>query len=865
MLRKFTALLIALSMLTFPVMAQETEDTYDEYARNLLIGLSLMNEDEATVSDAAQAVTRAELARVLVRLSGNDVSVTGENAFTDVPDSHPDYAYIYHSSLLGFMSGDGAGSFRPDDNILTEEAAAGFVRLLGYGTIAGAYPEGYYNMAIRLGLFTGATIERGKNISKADLVKLTKNALDIDLMLQTDYTNGGAYEILEKETVLTYNLRIRRGRGIIDKNHIAGLTVTSGTGEGKVCINGVEFLAGKTNAAELLGYRAEFYYKEAAANDGEKELLYIDTQNFNDILVIDSDDIADLQGSILTYTNDRNKPDSIILSAKADLLYNGVPAPFAKEDIKITDGYISLIDNDRDNEYDVISVEKYTTLVVERVDSTNGIIYSKYKAIEQNFTYNRDDVGKKVFFYDRKGNLYNPSGLGEWDVISIKRDKEKKRTFVYTTVTEVKGTVSAVSEEDGYEICVNDKWYKVADYIKADAQLGDTRFFYLDLKGKIVASRESESSDFFWAYVCKGATEGALSTKYVLQIFEESGNVIVRDVAKNLKINDTPYKTVSAQKTACEAIFDKIVKVKLNDLGEIHEILTEASGEFSQVTFKNTSGIYTSNAQIFGGEVALKSDTLNFRVSTNGDTEKYKIVVGSSSWPDKMEYKKYKDYKFFVSKGSLEADVVLMKYDGTKATSTSLPCYIVDRYVHTRDADGEYVIKLFCYNRTTAETVIIKDENIIRTARPMNGDNKNIEIGRGDIIRVGTGVGGYAYNLVMVYDASEDDLYVGTTGVSYSDRTDYAHTSRSTRGYIYDISGGVFILAATAGDASTIEAAPKELHRRSVPVVVYNEAEDEIRTGTLDDAYSYMEAGENATRAIVYTRNGNPYAVFLYR
>ncbi len=863
MLRKLTALLLIISMLTIPVMAQEKEDVYDEYARNLLIGLSVMTENELAPSDASDFVTRAELARVLVRLSGNDVSIAAENPFKDVASDHPDYAYIYYASLLGFMSGDGAGKFRPDDYITTEEATAAFIRLLGYNGVVGAYPEGHYNMAVRLGLFVGATIERGKNISKADLVRLTENALNVDLMIQTDYTDGGAYEILKNETILTYNLYIRKGKGIIDKNHIAGLTVTSGVGDGRVCIDGTEFLAGKTNAAELLGYRVEYYYRESA---GERELLYIDSKSFNDILVIDSEDIENLSGNVLTYTDDRGKIEKLTLSSRADLLYNGVPVPFAYENIKITDGGITLIDNNRDGIYDVISVEKYITLVVERVDSINGIIYSKYKTGAQNFTYDMNDVGKEIFFYDRKGVLCDPSTITEWDVVSIKQDKEKKRTFVYTTVTEIKGTVSQTSVDDDYKICVNDKWYKVADYIKSEAQLGDRRFFYLDLKGKIVAAREPEASEYFWAYVHNGATEGAISSKYVLQIFEESGNVVVRDVAKNLKIDATPYKTVSTQKTACEALFGEVVKVKLNDLGEIREIMTTRGGAFSKKDLRNAE--YIKESQIFGGQAALNDDTVTFRIPNSGNTDKFVVTLGEKEYDDESAY----SYSVYVAGDSIEADAILCKYNDSTPINNSLPVYMVDRTNYVRDADGNYVVKLHCYYRSKPVNFELKDESVLNSVKPQGtripAVQGSIKLEKGDLIRVGTAYDGIVDRIEIYYDASEDILYVptGMSETPWTTSTDYAGSNRLTQGYIYSIDGNSFILAATNGVPSAAESAVQEIHSwKNTTVTVYDSVEDEVRAGSKYDAYSYKEAGSNATRAIVFTRKGEPHSILLYR
>lgn len=106
-----------------PAGFADVEDS-DPYAPFILALQSLghyPNESE-TAFQPENAVTRAELVRHLLVVSGIRGSMSDQYAFTDI-QGHPLAPYIQAASELGMISGDGKGRFDPDRAATRQEAA----------------------------------------------------------------------------------------------------------------------------------------------------------------------------------------------------------------------------------------------------------------------------------------------------------------------------------------------------------------------------------------------------------------------------------------------------------------------------------------------------------------------------------------------------------------------------------------------------------------------------------------------------------------------------------------------------------------------------------------------------------------------
>jgi len=139
-----------------------------------------------TESATPETVTRAEFARVVVRMYNDEIELGQlETRFVDISD-HWAYEYIRFLEQRGIIRGDGYGYFRPDDVITLQETVTMLTRALGYQPMAnsnGGFPVGY----MIAGVTAGVTIDVG-SVSLTELVTrdlartLVNNALDAPFM-----------------------------------------------------------------------------------------------------------------------------------------------------------------------------------------------------------------------------------------------------------------------------------------------------------------------------------------------------------------------------------------------------------------------------------------------------------------------------------------------------------------------------------------------------------------------------------------------------------------------------------------------------------------------------------------------------------
>jgi hypothetical protein len=79
-----------------------------------------------------RTLTRGEVAKLVCNYFGM-VPMRSEPPFSDVPSTHKYARYIWGVNRAGIMSGDGAGTFRPDDTLSMQEFAVIASRMVEYG------------------------------------------------------------------------------------------------------------------------------------------------------------------------------------------------------------------------------------------------------------------------------------------------------------------------------------------------------------------------------------------------------------------------------------------------------------------------------------------------------------------------------------------------------------------------------------------------------------------------------------------------------------------------------------------------------------------------------------------------------------
>ena len=106
----------------------------------LLAARGFIKGDAAGRFAPERAVTRAEMAALLLRLTGNTELSPAMPTFTDVAPGAWYYGAVEGASKAGLLKGYGDGAFRPNDPLTREQLAALAVRLTGETTVTVALP-----------------------------------------------------------------------------------------------------------------------------------------------------------------------------------------------------------------------------------------------------------------------------------------------------------------------------------------------------------------------------------------------------------------------------------------------------------------------------------------------------------------------------------------------------------------------------------------------------------------------------------------------------------------------------------------------------------------------------------------------------
>ena len=298
-MKRITVFLLSLAMLlsqSVYVLAQDRENE-DLYAK--LQALDCLW--DADQYEPSENVTRGEFASLLNKLTNGNLQSDKNRTSDMVKTEDKFYEEVQKAVSRGLMRVYDDGSFAPGKNISLDDVCYGFVNLLGYGKMAekaGAFPKGYESTAEEIGILKGIKGDYANYVNGDNMLKIIDNALECDMMVLR--YNGAKLEyVIENDTNLLKNrLSVYKEKGRITANEYSGI-LGGGVGEGNFEIGGKIMSVGKTDAAMLLGYKAEVYYRD---NDGECEALWIDLKD-NSELFIYAEDIKDYSDRTIKYDN----------------------------------------------------------------------------------------------------------------------------------------------------------------------------------------------------------------------------------------------------------------------------------------------------------------------------------------------------------------------------------------------------------------------------------------------------------------------------------------------------------------------------------------------------------------------------------
>ncbi len=316
-----------------------------------------------------------------------DSTDLADPSFSDISELHWAYNDVEYLRGQGIVTGYADGTFKPDNNILYEEAVKFVTSALGYDFMAvtyGGYPEGYIKTADQLKILKNVEGKLGVAMTRQQIMVLLYNSLTADYLVLDEI--DGQYNVYETDkNILNYVF----GLDIIEKcyvvaNEVTGLdSVYDATDKGTIVIGeesevgGAVFKIFNDSYKDYLGYRVKAYVKYEEDDDKRGELYCMFPYAQTKKITVNAKDVidADVSENLLEVYVDEDEVE-LKLADEPDVIYNGVAYArnINNSFFYLESGDITLVSTTGTKVYDLIYVNEYIPMFVETVKESNKTI-----------------------------------------------------------------------------------------------------------------------------------------------------------------------------------------------------------------------------------------------------------------------------------------------------------------------------------------------------------------------------------------------------------------------------------------------------------------------------------------------------------
>lgn len=540
-MKKLIALLAACCMILscLPVFAASDRQIFD------IKSLGIMQGDENGEMHLEDEITRAEFAQTVLNLIHMPVSQIGsmEGKFSDVPNDAWYAPAVNYIAALGYISGDPEGTFRPEDPVLVQEAMKILVNVLGYDVMAqenGGYPRGYIAAAARLQISHGMNRSGEEPALRDDILCMLYQSLDVEL-LQKQYTDADepSYKVTG-ETLrdrLTRDADLYQVRGIVTADNSTWLIEpNSSFNPGEIEIGGRIYLAEGIDTAQYMGQEVECFYYDNEQT-GKRVLKSIAPTVNNTVVEFDTEMFQSCQsGTLYYYPEENGKAKRLNLSDGCQFVYNNrLLTEFSDEIMELEEGSCRLVDNNGDNRFDYLFIEREQAVVVESVFETGEIYFKNTFTVDgMRYVMIEPDETQTYQIIDGTGKQLKITDIKPDTVLTVMRSLDGSYTKLVLSedVREV-----TLSQLRGDEVLIEDTWHKIINP-NMELQVGETVKGYFDYRGKLVYisdPAEFASGEKF-GYIVKTAEDGGFGNIKVLML--TAGTVDNREEENKENLDD---------------------------------------------------------------------------------------------------------------------------------------------------------------------------------------------------------------------------------------------------------------------------------------------------------------------------------------
>lgn len=647
------------------------------------------------------------------------------------------------------------------DSMPLNEALKYAVVTLGYKSSA-ANTGGYVSMASSLGLTDGIDTKYIGGINADIAARIVYNMLEVEPMVTYTTAEGYKYsEIRDDETLLSLNRDTYLIEGILTASYHTSVYGESSSLAECIAIDDTYYLSEK-DYSEFLGMNVQAYVKETAP--GEYEVIYVGANSRkNSELVINADDIESVDKK---FTNIRyysgNKEKNVYLADVPKVIYNGkYYAGYTASDLMPKIGSLRLVDNNRDNKYDIVFVEAYQTMVVGSV--ADGEIYNKYSFDN---SLRILDIGTNSDISDLKIYKNNAEISVEEikvnDILSVAVSKGESEQIIkiYVCNNTVSGMIEKVNYDEN-EITVDGKVYPMSqDFMDFaadtayDLSLGNAHQFFTDIFGNIAYAKKTGVMEYSFIY--KSTTDD--NEGYYITYLDLDNKWNTAKAARKLTVDDSVYEGEDVFEPL-KKLAAQVVKIKFNSAGEVMKIETATeTNEFIENEYtvtRLTSYTYRAGPKTFANKIYLNNGAKAF------------IICDDASFMENIEARDAGTYF------GGDTSYTIRAYDIDEFGFTDLVS--VERSVQSMIQPGFVVVtKVMETVNSDGEVVTAIAGNAGKLNAILAGKNADTfdGIGAGDIIRIGVGNAGTVETASKIFGLKEEfitnipgDLYNTKTAI----------------------------------------------------------------------------------------------------
>ncbi len=737
-------------------------------------------------------ISRAEFLSIAMRMIGyNDerVSYNTRKLFFDVEDDHEFAGYISTAYDLGIISAAVDGYFHADRNITCTEAATMILRVLNYNYSAeqnGGYPLGYVTVADRLDLFDNVKADYNDGMSYGDACEMIFNALHT-CKVTVIPTNMVTSDEPTEKTVLEYYYNIYKYEGVLSGNSVVRLPAGDGVGANSILVDNQIFTIGEEYDGKYLGYNVVVYYKP---NDYNQVLaIYPEKTNIKILNCLDIDEYK--PGEIQYF--DGSKTVTERLSPYASTILNNTVFTLGADGMTVKDygdyGTFMLIDNDRDDRYDVVIITNWSTMLISGVDSEKEKIYSKNNAAE-----NIDLSTYSTYrIYDEDMKKIPLTEIMENDLIEYKRSPSGDSIDIVRVKRTCDVKIKLKATENGYLYLTgeNNVRYRVSnDFYKysreAEIFIGQTYTFALNRNDEIACIVKVSSTSMSYGYVVKSYfSDETGEDQLIVKMFTLEEEMIMVKAADKVKIYNSTLGTVKPRALYSLLLKPQLIRFALDEKGMLKTVDIASEDKFSEgfrivgtVDSGNNTlyNRYKTGSRTVGGQILINDDTTAVGIPTEeylDDTTEY-FISGSAYFASDEYYPGAVAYS--ADPTSIAAQIVIVPGRNSSVNSAN-PLMLVTKVYEGISYDGESVQYLKGLMSGKETSYPVKSGLKLEYTTSAYG---TIPVEVGDVVQFAVDNKGQISAINIVMDESKKLCY-GSTGSGVA----LANQSKQTYGSVY--------------------------------------------------------------------------------